>query len=147
MSGDTSEILFEIDQRIMERNPKRISDLSIETGLGGILHYVLTRSLSSIKSKRQNPFDPVYLSALHERVKLLLQSPDSLGVQCAEIVMKYNHFLSCPEGYLDESLNVFDVVPYFFEPENFVINELPAGLDLGCAGYGMKILLENNHWM
>ena len=54
--------------------------------------------------------------------------------------------LSIPEAYINETLNVFDVVPYFFEPENFDVNDSNPGLCLGCAGYGMKILLEKNHW-
>ena len=33
IEGETDEILYEIDMRIMERDLRRISDISFETGL------------------------------------------------------------------------------------------------------------------
>ena len=43
MDGDIHDILEDIDNRIIERNPLRITNYSLGTGLAGILYYVLYR--------------------------------------------------------------------------------------------------------
>lgn len=40
MEGDSNEILTEIDKKVMERDLRRIKDLSLETGLMGISSYI-----------------------------------------------------------------------------------------------------------
>lgn len=44
VEGDAVEILQEIDNRILEYNPSRMMDLSLETGLGGIAAYLTKRN-------------------------------------------------------------------------------------------------------
>ena len=43
MEGDSNEILTEIDKKVMERDLRRIKDLSLETGLMGISSYINIR--------------------------------------------------------------------------------------------------------
>lgn len=58
MEGDSNEILAVIDQKVMERDLRRIKDLSLETGLMGISCYIQSR----INMDKQNiPFDNTYI--------------------------------------------------------------------------------------
>ena len=54
-----------IDHRIMERDISRIEDISIETGLGGILAYVVARLGMAHKLSDCN-FDKIYLTRLRK---------------------------------------------------------------------------------
>lgn len=67
MEGCTDEILKNIDSRIMEWDPRRIKNLSLRKGLGGIVCYVAIR-LSSPRGTAENPFDSIYLQALVEAI-------------------------------------------------------------------------------
>lgn len=67
IEGDTDEILCEIDKEIMERDVRRISDYSLETGLEGIAVYVRSR-LDSHRTPGEHclPFDTDYLKEINE---------------------------------------------------------------------------------
>lgn len=69
MDADSDEILSDIDVKIMERDVRRISDYSLETGLAGIIEYVSVRLASPTRGKeRPRPFDSFYLKELEEAV-------------------------------------------------------------------------------
>lgn len=63
IEGDTDEILNEIDARVMERDVRRLTDTSLETGLKGIVAYVNSR-LDSRRTSDYLPFEPTYLNEL-----------------------------------------------------------------------------------
>ena len=68
MEGNTDEILADIDRKVMEIDPLRLSDLSFRRGLAGIAFYVIAR----LNAKRQTsilPFDTAYLKALKKALK------------------------------------------------------------------------------
>lgn len=67
IEGCTDEILKDIDNLIMERDPRRINDISFRKGIGGILYYVMIR-LSSPREKENLPFDDFYLESLRNVV-------------------------------------------------------------------------------
>lgn len=62
MEGNSDEILSELDEKIMERDLRRIKDLSFDTGLEGISCYVRMRLKSPRKESTKLPFDSTYLS-------------------------------------------------------------------------------------
>ena len=62
MEGDSDEILGELDEKIMERDLRRIKDLSFDTGLEGISCYIRMRLKSPRKESAKLPFDSTYLS-------------------------------------------------------------------------------------
>lgn len=66
IEGDTDEILKEIDERVMERDVRRITDTSMETGLAGIVAYIRSRLDSKIRDDEHYIFDNEYLAALNE---------------------------------------------------------------------------------
>lgn len=66
IEGDTDDILCDIDRKIMERDVRRISDMTFEYGLEGIATYVRSR-IDSVRTTRNNqPFDTSYLKELEE---------------------------------------------------------------------------------
>ena len=40
VEGDSLEVCKEFDERIVRENVRRMTDLSLETGLEGLLHYI-----------------------------------------------------------------------------------------------------------
>ena len=71
MEGDSLEVCKEIDRKIMERDIRRITDYSVETGLEGILHYVLLHIKGVIAQHSEMPFDEVYLFDLYRAVSTI----------------------------------------------------------------------------
>ncbi|MDE6290719.1 MAG: glycosyltransferase [Muribaculaceae bacterium] len=67
---DTDNVLQEIDLTVMERDVRRMGDLSLESGLKGIAAYVSARLASRREPTDALPFDQDYLSELKERLSL-----------------------------------------------------------------------------
>lgn len=65
IEGDTDEILAEVDRQVMERDVRRITDASLETGLAGIAAYVRSRLDSKRTTSDYQPFDEEYLNDLN----------------------------------------------------------------------------------
>ncbi len=65
VEGDSLEICEEIDSKIMETDPRRLTDYTLEKGLGGILLYVLAHSKVVFSQHKQLPFDACYLHDLY----------------------------------------------------------------------------------
>jgi len=51
VSGNSNEICEEIDARIMQLDPRRMSPKFIEKELEGFLHYILIRTLGTVKQE------------------------------------------------------------------------------------------------
>lgn len=64
IEGDTDDILEEVDKQVMERDVRRITDTSLETGLAGIAAYVCNRLDSERSCPDYQPFDTEYLKDL-----------------------------------------------------------------------------------
>lgn len=114
MEGDSDEILFDIDEKIMERDLTRIIDVSLETGLLGILYYIDKRLSSSHKKTDKIRFDSQYLLN-YEKVK-------------AEFIVPREE----------------EVLTHMLSGVSFAkhkISDLTLGLHNGCAGYGLKLIL------
>ena len=61
MEGDSNEILTEIDKKVMERDLRRIKDLSLETGLMGISSYINIRINNADITAIHTNFDDLFL--------------------------------------------------------------------------------------
>jgi hypothetical protein len=70
---DTAEACYEIDQRIMDFNPSRITDLSLETGWAGLLTYMVSHI--GVNRDRQ-PFERDYLLQVQEVVEARFSPED-----------------------------------------------------------------------
>ena len=65
VEGDSKEVCEEIDRKIMETDPRRITDYSFNMGIGGILLYVLNHCKTVFEQHNEMPFDDCYLDDLY----------------------------------------------------------------------------------
>ena len=68
MKGNTDEILADIDRKVMELDPLRMTDLSFRRGLTGIAFYVIAR-LNANRATSALPFDDAYLTSLQQALE------------------------------------------------------------------------------
>lgn len=68
ISGDSDEILFEIDRKIMEKDLRRITDYSFDTGLDGLACYV---SLRLIGQNGQAAFGETFIDELKDACRAI----------------------------------------------------------------------------
>lgn len=138
IDGDSNEVLQEFDLKIMERNIKRINDLSFDTGLAGIVYYVYSRLISAkSKEKRVSSFDSIYLSDLlnsvleikyHTQDKFLIQIFDKYE-ECLQNDLSKSETLSLPDFlYRDNSVSLKN------------LRSVPLGIQNGLAGLGLKLI-------
>lgn len=126
VEGDGVEVCEEIDNFIMRTDPRRINDHSLETGLEGLLHYILAH----IKGAKQRlPFDNVYLKDLSTALQVLEIEPTNQRLK--SLVDIYMNF------YNNKSLINYDMnIEQFIIIEDFDSNTLtqyPLGLSKGLA--------------
>lgn len=116
LEGDADEILSDIDNKIMERDPIRITDLSFNTGLEGIWCYVQMRIAYAKKNQSTLPFDERYRDEIGKSIQkagLSLKAPSPLDVIAIAKVDSTMNFL-----------------------------KYSLGLDNGCAGVLLKHILK-----
>ncbi|MPM06813.1 hypothetical protein SDC9_53116 [bioreactor metagenome] len=109
----SSEILSEIDKKIMEKDLTRISDISVKTGLKGISYYVYKRINSLDRSLNIVSFDEKYLKVLNELTETMTIPSDK-----------------------DILLEIVETTPIRS------LEEWKIGINNGCAGYGLNYLLK-----
>lgn len=68
VSGNNLEICSEIDECIMKENLKRITDLTLETGIEGRLHYVLAHLYGCKLQIGELPFDKEYFEDIYHAI-------------------------------------------------------------------------------
>lgn len=136
LEGDSNDILAEIDQKIMERDPLRITDFSFKTGLMGILYYVLCRYSNN---ESIQTLDREYLSRLYVATQKVICSgnvefPFSIDIHIIDNILKYN------------SKNVFEPsIPNLFYGDSSVdindVKNLSIGLEDGLSGIGIQLVI------
>lgn len=71
---DVEPILHHIDRAILQLSVKHIEDDSIETGIGGLLCYIVTRMRYLASMENMQPFPDYYTMALHRRALQVIQT-------------------------------------------------------------------------
>lgn len=120
-----------LDNKIMQTDPRRIDDLSLETGMEGLLHYILAHLQGAIMKKITLPFDSTYLKDLYSAVCEILSQEASGSLR--DLIKKYKNFY---EGQLDLDYH-FNLVAFTKKVKlsDKDICSLPLGLRNGLAGY------------
>lgn len=67
--GTSIEICAEIDRKIMEVDLDRIHDTGLDTGLEGVLNYILVHIQNTVLQGEELPFDKTYRDNLYEILK------------------------------------------------------------------------------
>lgn len=126
VEGEGVEVCEEIDNFIMRTDPRRINDNSLETGLEGLLHYVLAH----IKGAKQRlPFDDVYLNDL--ATALQTSEIEATNHRLRSLVDIYMNFYN-NKSFINYDMNI----EQFIVVEDFDSNTLiqyPLGLSKGLA--------------
>ena len=108
------EVLDHIDKKIMEKDLMRISDKNFKTGLAGISFYVESRLNSKSNNRKIHAFDESYLKKIKKNESKIVNSK--------------------PKDFLSEILKDL--------PDNDDLHSIPLGLNKGCSGMGLKMLLQ-----
>ena len=126
IEGDTGDVLEDLDKLVMERDPRRITDLSFEKGLGGIHYYVSVHTKSPFCSA--SAFDSVYLEELQQRSNILdtnaLTSKGYPNFVASPPVTFPSYLLRDKYGLKDEA----DITQYV------------SGVKKGLAGIGLQLM-------
>lgn len=138
MKGNTDEILADIDRKVLEIDPLRISDLSFRRGLAGIIFYVIAR-LNANRETINLPFDQEYLDSLQkalENKKFTEEDKNSidLAYQLKQVLNKEKIRLILPNFLIQGNPN--------FEA-NF--DKQLLGLEEGLTGLLWNDLKEKNN--
>lgn len=135
MEGDTDEILEDIDRKIMERDPLRMEDYSLQTGLGGLIHYVVARLSAQRDENAPLPFDNTFLNHLSKVAHNIIN--DNHQFENQEIARRYLKIIKKKDSY-SNPLELFNTI-IFRPPSGDDITHWSIGLE-GCAGKGLKMM-------
>lgn len=133
IQGNSIELLEEIDDSIMQINPKRLSH-TLEYGLEGLLHYVLAHIKTCKKQSNKIPFDNDYLKELYKSV--LYHKDNSKNAKLKELCHMFIQYINTE--IIDYTLN-----PIAFVDRNKVLangNKASISLSIGQCGY---LLIRN----
>lgn len=111
---DLNEVLTDVDAKIMERDPRRMSDKSFRTGLEGLLQYILLRQSTG---EPLLTFDSQYLTELNS----VLARTKQINTQPCNITGKLMNPQFAIDAYTEKAL----------------------GIDAGCAYYILSDYLTN----
>lgn len=139
LEGDSVEICEEIDRKIMERDPRRITDFSLETGLEGILHYVLAHINGTIKGHLAMPFDKTYLFDLYSTLDSL-SGKEGMNEDLVHLIDEYVQFY---EGR--KSISYKPAITSFIglsDVDENKITTYPIGIKDGLTGFLFKSFIE-----
>lgn len=141
--GDSLDLCEEIDEKIISIDPRTITDLSLDTGLEGLLHYILMHIKGNINQHSELPFGEIYLHHLYDAISAILKN-DKISNGFRELSTIYVVF------YENRSLlNYSPKLSYFIGGNTFTkddnYNEISLGLRNGLSGFLLnKIHYERN---
>jgi hypothetical protein len=133
VKGNADEVLEDLDRRIVERDVRRITDLSLETGLAGIACYVISRMAD--KTRRENPYFTVkYIeelgTALHRNAQI-----GCLYVDTLEFIIRKDVAIS---PYNPVCQIIKDIK---FKEKAIFVKSRPLGIaENGYAGIGLQLM-------
>lgn len=143
IEGDSSEICEEIDNRIMETDPRRMSDYSFETGLGGILYYVLGHLKMAYEQESKLPFDSIYLSDLYTTCNQLTLHKDKISGKLLRWIDSYQNYYNnmiLPDNRIWELPDLIQPIRDF---DSKSLSTYSLGLNNGLAGTLMLSITNN----
>lgn len=132
---DTNQVCAEIDRRMEKVCAHRLYDLSLETGLEGLLHYVLIRLKGSFEQNNPIPFSSDFLNDLQFAITHIEESdlPDTLK-NLSEVFLNFMCDGSI-ESYIP-TIHSLIMTPLILEE----VEKAPLGLRRGLAGWLYKSL-------
>lgn len=136
--GDSLELCEEIDKKIIASDPRTITDFSLETGLEGLLHYILMHIKGIINQHSELPFNEIYLQRLYDATSTILEddkTTNDLKKLCVIYVAYYKNRTLV--DYFPKLTSFIEDIT-ITKDNNFI--EFPLGLRNGLAGFLLKKL-------
>lgn len=137
VEGDSFEICEEIDHKIMETNPKRILDTSMNDGFEGLLHYIIYHLQGTIKQETRLPFDREYLLDVFDVCISFTKKDISSSLE--SLIESYVLFIKNNDQF-NYSIAPIDFVSDTIELNNEKLSSFPLGLSNGLAGELLKLI-------
>ena len=131
VSGNGNEICKEIDARIMQLDPRRMSSEFIEKELEGFLHYVSIRTLGTVRQQSKPPFDEMYRNDLLQ-IFSFLQHQEKTNETCRKLIREYLAYCS-GENSFNYTPNLLQFINECKMEEKKLLSS-PLGLRNGLAG-------------
>ena len=130
---NTNIVCRDIDWKISQLSIVRMDDLSLDTGLEGILHYVLARAKGALAQNSKLPFNPDFLFEIRQVLKGLDRK--KMSPSMAYLANEYDYF------FTHEAINTYrlDIKSFIQTPEQHDIEQMTCGLKFGLAGLLYKI--------
>lgn len=125
----SSDDLFEeIDKFVIQKDVTRICDFSIENGLRGLIHYILSRISIAKFGKGVYPFDALFLDSIYSVVIRKLKE------ECYIVGPEYNLY----RKFYEEGINDYKLgLNYFIEGllmSDIGLTSCPLGIKQGLCG-------------
>lgn len=133
VEGDSLDICEDINNKIMETDPRRLTDYSLENGLGGILLYVLS-SINVVYSQQQKlPFDIDYIHSLYIACINVLHSK-KLPSNVINLLESYIKFYIDKTLHADSIWDISLIIERIANLNEKKISNYPLGLKQGLSG-------------
>lgn len=131
VEGKSVEVCEEMDRKIMETDPRRIVDYSLETGFEGLLFYIVYHLQGVIQQDSKLPFDSGYLSDVYSVCKSM--GDKDVGESLHSLSNIYIDFAENKEmpDYNPHIISFATNVP---EIDYDKLTTYPLGLNNGLAG-------------
>lgn len=143
VEGDSLEVCKEIDSKIMETDPRRLTNYTLERGLGGIILYVLAHCKVVFSQHEQLPFDGCYLHDLYTAC-INIRFSREVSSEVTRLLDDYLLF------YTDRILpdkdiwNISSIVQGIPDFDNRKLYEYPLGIKQGLSGELFEICCLQN---
>lgn len=135
VEGISHEACKDIDDFIMSVNIRRMTNLSLEEGLEGILHYILARIKGNKNQNSPFPFDELFMQDVQNKL---------LAIEASQIPSMLNSLINDFQN--DCSLYKLDIIPFINKEiiiEESDIAQANLGLNKGLAGRLLYSTIED----
>lgn len=105
MDCNFNDILSELDAKIMEHDPRRINDLSIRSGVAGLLYYLRLRS---IYGGEITSFDKQYIEELQQ-----IADSHKISIDTMSIMDIINEPSFSQDDYIEKPLGIDEGSSYY----------------------------------
>lgn len=138
IDGDSDEVLEQVDRKVIERDTIYMEDLSLETGLRGVLLYVIAR----LKHKRPNnsfsPFPEEYIQRIFRRIAQITHQELEEDTKLQDVIGWFNDCFSEQNNMNTDYLKITDEFYGQLPDDLRIINHYPLGIHQGLTGIAFK---------
>jgi hypothetical protein len=127
--ADSNQICGDLDTLIMRTDACRIKDMSLTSGLEGILHYIFMRIQGACRQNNTIPFDTAYLSDVHKALQAV--STEECTERFYRLINKFHIYMN--NGVYDYDHDLLSLIEVRDVDEKDVL-VAKLGLNGGLAG-------------